>query len=170
MKYPITAISSCALAAALALSTLTPAVSADESNKTVATSSYSWYSLVGAWTSEVTHVDCTSGSLANPPPFRAQETFDLGGTYTQFGAAFGNRRSTGFGTWQRTGRDTFAASFSFFRFDDASGYIPIAVVRIERQITVTGPNSLLSTNRSIITTLDGAFLSKACSTEVGTRL
>jgi hypothetical protein len=164
MKNSIKTVASCALFS-LALSGLTLTASAGDAG-----SSPVPHALIGAWTSVVTHVDCVSGSLANPPPFKAQETFNLGGTYNQFGAGLGNRRSTGFGTWQRTGRTSFTASFTFFSFDAATGAMPVAIVRVDRQITVTGPNELSSTNQSTITTLDGIPLAKACATELGTRL
>lgn len=130
-----------------------------------------WYSLIGTWTSVVTHVDCTSGQATNPPPFEALDSFHLGGTYAQFGSVFGNRRSDGFGVWRRTGRDTFEASLSFFRFDDATGAIPVASIKLEREIRLTGPNTLMSVNRSAITLLaTGQVVQRACSTDAAARL
>jgi hypothetical protein len=164
MKNSSKTVASCALFS-LALCGLTLPASADDTGRSAVP-----HSLIGAWTSVVTHVDCVSGSLANPPPFKAHETFNLGGTYNQFGAGLGNRRSTGFGTWRRTGRTTFTASFTFFSFDAATGTIPVAIVKIDRQITISGPHELSSINQSTITTLDGVPLANACSTEVGTRL
>ena len=164
MKDPMKTAASCALFS-LALSGLTLTASAGDN-----AGSQVPHSLIGAWTSVVTHVDCVSGSPANPPPFKAHETFNLGGTYNQFGVSLGNRRSVGFGTWRRTGGTTFSASFTFFSFDAASGAIPVAIVRVDRQITISGPHELSSTNKSTITTLDGIPLATACATEAGTRL
>jgi hypothetical protein len=130
-----------------------------------------WYSLIGTWTSVVTHVDCVNGQPTNPPPFEALDSFHLGGTYGQFGSVFGNRRSDGFGTWRRTGRDTFEASLVFFKFDDATGAIPVASIKLERQIRLTGPNTLSSVNRSTITLLaTGQVVQRACSLDAAKRI
>ena len=129
-----------------------------------------WYSLIGTWTSVVTHVDCVSGQPTNPLPFQALDSFHLGGTYAQFGSVFGNRRSDGFGVWRRTGRDTFEASLIFFKFDDATGAIPVATVELERQIRLTGPDTLSSVNKSTIKLLaTGQVVQRACSLDAAQR-
>jgi hypothetical protein len=129
-----------------------------------------WYSLVGTWNSVITHVDCSNGQPANPPPFKVHESYHLGGTYSQFGSTLGNRRSDGYGVWRRTGRNTFEVSVTFFRFDDATGAMPTAVLRIDRQITMSGSNNLTSINRTTVTSLDGTtVLNRTCSNDVAER-
>lgn len=166
MKRSITfAVARVLVAAGLAASTATTSFADELQSKPGP-----WYSLIGTWTSVVTHVDCVSGQPTNPPPFEALDSFHLGGTYAQFGSVFGNRRSDGFGVWRRTGRNTFEAALTFFKFDDATGAIPVAGIKLERQITLTGPNTLSSVNRSTITLLaTGQVVQRACSTDAAQR-
>jgi hypothetical protein len=168
MKRAFSTLASGALVAA-ALGVSSPATTLASETESQVSAVSGWTSLVGTWTSEITHVDCVSGSPTNPPVFQGHESFHLGGTYTQFGAGLGNRRSTGFGAWRRTGKNTFAASFTFFGFDNATGAMPTAIVKIDRRITMAGPNELSSVNKSTITTLGGIPIATACATETGVR-
>jgi hypothetical protein len=75
-------------------------------------------SLVGSWDVTVT--------LLNPPPGapalqRSLATFDGDGGTIETAAVPGTLRGASHGTWERTGRDTYAMTRVFFRFNPQTG-------------------------------------------------
>jgi hypothetical protein len=159
----ITAIGATVLAIALT-------ASAHDSDADLEAHHGGWLSLTGAWMVDVTNVDCVNGAPTTQPTFKALEGFELGGGYVQYGVAFGNRRTTGIGTWERTGRDAFESTVTFVRLDDATGLMPIAIVKIDDKLKMTSANDVTITSHATFTTMDGVVLSKGCANSVGVRL
>ena len=76
-----------------------------------ATSDSDAVQLIGAWTVEVTQVDCTSGAPLGPS-FTSMITCARGGTMIEdtLNPAFGHgQRGNGQGTWKNTGTATYSA-------------------------------------------------------------
>ena len=71
---------------------------------------------VARWETE----DCTSGEIVpfGPNPFRILQTFNKGGTMNDYAARTGPaERSTGFGTWEKSGKRTFTSHTMALGFD-----------------------------------------------------
>lgn len=69
--------------------------------------------IVGAWTVDVTPVDCTTGTPVAPTR-KALALFDAGGTQSEPVAS--TARTGSVGTWRRTGRDTYVSDSIFLTF------------------------------------------------------
>jgi hypothetical protein len=85
--------------------------------------------LQGVWLTQVEIRDCISDSkLAGP--FPGIISFQAGGTVGESGPALPNsQRGAGFGVWRRTGRDTFAQTLTFQRFDVTGIYLGTQLIR-----------------------------------------
>jgi hypothetical protein len=79
--------------------------------------------LQGVWLTKITIRDCVTGaSLAGP--FPGIVSFQSGGTLSESGPALPNStRGPSYGTWWRTGRNTFAYTLTFQRFDLTGIYL-----------------------------------------------
>jgi hypothetical protein len=75
-------------------------------------------SIVGSWDVTVTLLNPPAGL---PPMQRSLATFDGDGGTIESAAVPGNVRGASHGTWERTGRDTFAMTRVFFRFNPQTG-------------------------------------------------
>jgi hypothetical protein len=84
--------------------------------------------LQGVWLTKITIRDCVTGaSLAGP--FPGIVSFQSGGTLSESGPALPNStRGPSYGTWWRTGRNTFAYTLTFQRFDLTGIYLGTQVI------------------------------------------
>jgi hypothetical protein len=72
----------------------------------------------GVWKTRVSIVDCLTRKIVFAGPFSGLITFAAGGTISESAPALPNTaRGPGHGTWRRTGRNTFAETIVFQRFD-----------------------------------------------------
>ncbi len=72
----------------------------------------------GAWKTRVSIVDCQTRTIVFAGPFAGLITFAAGGTISESAPALPNTaRGPGHGTWRRVGRNTFAETMVFQRFD-----------------------------------------------------
>jgi hypothetical protein len=88
-----------------------------------------WFAqLQGAWMSQVSIRDCTSGNVI-AGPFSGLITFHEDGTISEMGPALPNStRSPGHGSWYALGHSTFSERLVFLRFDLAGVFLGTQVI------------------------------------------
>ena len=83
--------------------------------------------LVGAWRTVVTLVDCQTGAPVGVPPIMGLATFNLGGTMSEWGIGPGSSpalRGPGTGSWQREhGWRDYSFTFIYYRYDASGAFI-----------------------------------------------
>ena len=83
--------------------------------------------IVGAWTTSVTLLNCQSGEPVGVPPFPGLATFNDGGTMSEYGISPGLTpalRSPGHGIWQREhGWRDYSFKFTFYRYNASGAFI-----------------------------------------------
>ena len=103
-----------------------------------------------------------------PPVLPAMNTFLPGGALFETGAG-SSARGPGHGQWVRTGDREFAATFAFFRFDQAGK--PLGAQRVTRAIRLNeGLDELRAEARFEVADLQGTVTARGRATETGTRL
>ena len=90
----------------------------------VSTAWFAQPTLVGTWQFDMTvrfnAPDCSTAEIVpfGPNPFPALISYHEGGTLSEFGSRSPSSvRSTGFGSWKRTGKTQYKARDTFMEFD-----------------------------------------------------
>lgn len=131
-------------------------------------------SLGGAWTVQVTLVDCQTGSTL-APPFTSLLGFSGNGLEsetTNNPALAPGQRSTGFGVWSHAGGNLYHVDAqALILFASTSGPHPIqaGAQRIQQTVTLSG-NSFTSTAAITFYDTTGAQVSAGCAKAAGMRL
>ena len=130
--------------------------------------------LVGTWQVEVTVRFDAPDCAASPPvpfgpnPFPSLNTFHVGGTMTETGSRSPpSRRSPGHGVWERMGRGSYEARYTFQGFD-ANGFLS-SNMDIRSNITVSADGATFEgVSRLSFSDLSGNVM-PFCATLSGTR-
>ncbi len=126
--------------------------------------------IVGAWTTAVTIVNCQTGQPVGAPPIIGMSTFNLGGTMAEWGGANPSLRSPSHGVWQRDHRwRDYPFTFMFYRYDPSGALIGSQRIAGKAVLAADG-----DTYESIVTVeivdLGNNVIAAACATSVGTRI
>ncbi|HEY3180369.1 MAG TPA: hypothetical protein VGL25_15990 [Casimicrobiaceae bacterium] len=119
--------------------------------------------IVGAWTTSVTLLNCQSGEPAGVPPFPGLATFHDGGTMSEFGVGPGSSpalRSPGHGVWQREHDwQGYSSTFIHYRYDSSGGFIGSQKVTSDLELAASGDAyvtksvvEILGVNNNVIAT------------------
>lgn len=130
--------------------------------------------IVGAWQVEVTvrfdAQDCTTSPEVpfGPNPFPSLNTFHVGGTMSETGSRSApSARSPGHGVWERTGRWTYDARYTFQGFD-ANGFLATNM-DIRSSITLAADgDSFEGVSRLLLADISGNVM-PFCATLTGVR-
>ena len=128
--------------------------------------------IVGAWRTVVTIVNCQTGQPVGAPPVIGLSTFNLGGTMSEWGVGPGAspaQRSPSHGVWQRDrGWQDYSFSFVFYRYDSSGAFIGSQKVDADAMLAASGDRY---TSIAAIEILDPSnnIVAKGCATSVGTR-
>jgi hypothetical protein len=118
-------------------------------------------SLQGAWTAQVTLLDCPSGQPAGAPPFRAVVVFHAGGTLSEASGP-SVQRTPSFGTWRREGGRDFSARSVLLTYD-ANG-LWTGMQEIRRTITLAADGlSFVAETITIATDSQGTVRFQGCA-------
>jgi hypothetical protein len=129
--------------------------------------------IVGAWRTVVTIVNCQTRQPVGAPPIMGLSTFQLGGTMSEWGIGPGSApalRSPSHGTWTRdAGAHGYSFTFLYYRYD-SSGAV-IGSQRVVADAVVAGDEYESSAVVEILDVHDNPILpAPLCATSVGTRL
>ena len=127
--------------------------------------------IVGAWRTVVTPINCQTGAQV-APSLRGLFTFNEGGTMSEYGIGPGSTpalRSPGHGVWQREqGWQDYSFAFTYYRYDPSGVFIGSQKVTATLEL---GANGDEFTTKSVVEAFDandnkvGTF----CATSAGTR-
>ena len=123
--------------------------------------------LSGTWKTTVTIINCQTGLPLPIPqnPFPALHTFEKNGTLLESSSR--NFRSSGHGTWERTGPDEFLTRVIFFRFAPGGAYL--GTQEGTRQIHLTSPDTFTAEGTAVQRDTNGNVVLTACDTATGER-
>ena len=131
-------------------------------------------SLDGTWqfvmTVRFNAPDCaTSDPIPfGPNPFPGLISYHEGGTLNEFASRSPSSvRSTGFGAWERTGRNQYVARYTFMEFDTTGALWRTMVIQSEIKLDRNGEN-YTGVNRLQLTDTAGTALN-FCATVEGVR-
>ena len=127
--------------------------------------------IVGAWRTVVTPINCQTGAQV-APSLRGLFTFNEGGTMSEYGIGPGSTpalRSPGHGVWQREqGWQDYSFAFTYYRYDPSGVFVGSQKVTATLEL---GANGDEFTTKSVVEAFDandnkvGTF----CATSAGTR-
>jgi hypothetical protein len=118
-------------------------------------------SIVGAWTAEVTILDCASGQATPAPPFRAIVVFHAGGTLSESSGP-PTRRTPSFGTWSASGANEYLASSLLLTYDAAGTYSGTQEIRRTIRVSPEG-NRFTAETQVVATDASGAVTFRGCA-------
>ena len=121
--------------------------------------------LVGTWLATITLNPAPPG---DPPSFPAMRTFQRGGVAMETSAST-PYRSPSHGVWERLGDHSYAATFSFFRFNSQGQYVGTARVKLNLELEQDGDTYTGSAVFEIFNP-SGALIVTGNTTEEGQRL
>jgi len=128
--------------------------------------------IVGAWTTVVTLVNCQTGQPVGAPPIIGLSTFNLGGTMSEWGIGPGSspaQRSPSHGVWQRDhGWQDYSFTFVFYRYDSSGAFIGSQKVAADAILAASG-ESYESIAEIEILDVSNNVVATACASSVGTR-
>jgi hypothetical protein len=128
--------------------------------------------LVGAWRTVVTLVNCQTGAPIGAPPIIGLSTFNRGGTMSEWGIGPGSSpalRGPSAGVWQREhGWRDYSFTFIHYRYDASGAFVGSQKVAADAVLAASGDTyeaisavEILGANDNVVAT--------ACATSVGTR-
>jgi hypothetical protein len=130
-------------------------------------------SIVGAWRTAITRVDCTTG-LPLAVPFRGLFTFNSGGTMAEFGAnavVLPTLRSPGHGVWEQgRGRRNYSFTFIFNRYNAAGAFTGTQRGMGTLELGAKGDSWTSNSTVQVFDIDDNQIGSTGCATGVGTRI
>jgi hypothetical protein len=127
--------------------------------------------IVGAWRTVVTPINCQTG-VQVAPSLRGLFTFNEGGTMSEYGIGPGSSpalRSPGHGVWQREqGWQDYSFAFTFYRYDASGVFIGSQKVTATLELGASGDEF---TTKSVVEVLDANDnkIGNFCATAAGTR-
>ena len=123
--------------------------------------------IVGTWRTQGAAINCQSGATLRT--FLGLDVFTDTGSMLASGSTNPALNSTGYGTWEHTGGQSFLNTIIFFRFNADGTYA--GTQKITRQIQLDGTaDGFTSTNTFEIADPSGNVIATGCSTETGTRI
>lgn len=124
--------------------------------------------IEGAWLLQVSRYDCQTGAAIQA--FQSLVTFAQGGTLSNVTTGTNPAlRTTGLGTWRRTGDHTFRAVTVVFLFDPAGVWT--TTQRIANRLEIgSDPDELTGTTKVHFFDTNGNLISTGCATVLGRRL
>jgi len=126
--------------------------------------------IVGAWRTVVTPVDCvTGGELA--PPFPGLFTFHKGGTMSEYGIGPGQTpalRSPGHGVWQRESGRNYSFTFTFYRYDTGGIFLGTQKITATMEVGTSGADFTTDSTIEIFDANDN-LIATLCGVAAGTR-
>jgi hypothetical protein len=131
------------------------------------------HTLVGAWRTVVTLVNCQTGQPVGAPPIIGLSTFNHGGTMSEWGIGPGSspaQRSPSHGVWQRDhGQRDFSFTFLHYRYDLSGAFIGSQRVAADATLAKGGDryDSIAAVE---IIDAGNHVVATACATSVGTRI
>ena len=138
-----------------------------------ASSGSSDQTLVGAWRTVVTLVNCQTGQPVGAPPIIGLSTFNHGGTMSEWGIGPGSspaQRSPSHGVWQRDhGWRDYSFTFLHYRYDSSGAFIGSQRVAADA-ILAASRDSYESVAAVEILNVSNNVVATACATSVGTRI
>src|SRR6478609_6679481 len=121
-----TSIIAFAVITALTATALVVSSQKTQANQSSASPNGAERTIVGAWRTVVTPINCQTG-LQVAPPLRGLFTFNEGGTMSEYGIGPGSSpalRSPGHGAWQREqGWQDYSFAFTFYRYNSSGVFI-----------------------------------------------
>ena len=123
--------------------------------------------IEGAWASDVTIKDCTSGAVLGQ--FKGTTLFIRGGTLAADNTMPVPTRGAAFGVWQVAASGSYGANMWFYRFN-ADG-TPAGTQKVKRVFTLSADsNAVTGTLTLQVIDNSGAVVHEGCGTEAGTRV
>jgi hypothetical protein len=124
----------------------------------------------GVWQTQVSIVDCPTRMIVLAGPFSGLITFVSGGTIGEMGPALpGTTRGPGHGTWARVGRNTFAESLIFQRFDMSGILLGSQEIRATAVVADDSNSYQVKDGTFEVKDTQGNMLAKGCSAVTATR-
>lgn len=123
--------------------------------------------IEGVWDSQVSIVDCNSGTVI--AGFRGLGMFIRGGSLTQTNNMPPTLSSPSMGRWQRLGRGHYTATFRFFRFLPDGSYTGTQKVTRDIQLDASG-NTFTSDVSFETSDTAGNVIATGCGTETSVRV
>jgi hypothetical protein len=146
---------------------------ATASAMSIASSRAAERTIVGAWRTVVTIVNCQTGQPVGAPPVIGLSTFNLGGTMSEWGIGPGSspaQRSPSHGVWQRDqGWKNHSFTFVHYRYDSSGAFIGSQKVVADAILAASG-ESYESIADIEILDVSNSVVATACATSVGTRI
>ncbi len=129
--------------------------------------------LVGAWRTVITIVNCQTGQPVGAPPIMGLQTFNLGGTLSEYGIGPGSTpalRSPGTGVWERDhGWRDHSLTFVYYRYDPSGAFIGSQKVASDVKLAASR-DSYESISAIEVLDVSDNVVATACATVVGTRV
>jgi len=129
--------------------------------------------MVGAWRTVVTLVNCQTGQPVGAPPIFGLSTFNHGGTMSEWGVGPGQspaQRSPSHGVWQRDhGWQDYSFTFVHYRYDSSGAFIGSQKVAANAELAKNG-DSYASVADVQIIDVSNNVVATICATSVGTRI
>ncbi|MBA3961625.1 MAG: hypothetical protein H0X40_06960 [Chthoniobacterales bacterium] len=123
--------------------------------------------IEGVWDSQVTIVDCQSGTVL--AGFRGLGMFIRGGSLTQTNNMPPALSSPSFGRWARTEAGYYTATFEFFRFLPDGTFSGVQKVTRDIQLEAGGDSFTSDVSFETYDTT-GNLIATGCGTETATRV
>lgn len=124
--------------------------------------------IVGLWDVTVTQVNCQTGSFVRS--FPSGYMFGAGGTLTETGTgAPPSQRTTGLGTWDYSGGQTYTTALKFFRFLPDGTFAGTAKATASIELSQDG-NALTATSTVELADTGGNVIATFCTTQTATRV
>lgn len=130
--------------------------------------------IEGVWRTVVTPRNCLTGdAIPNVPPIRGLFTFHKGETMAEWGVPGGSNpalRSPGHGLWTRVrpGRNGFAFTFIFYRYDAGGVLLGSQKITASLELSPFG-NTFASTSAIQLLDVNDNVIGTGCATAVGAR-
>jgi len=128
--------------------------------------------IVGAWRTVVTLINCQTGQPVGAPPINGLSTFNRGGTMSEWGVGPGSspaQRSPSHGVWQRdSGRRDYWFTFTHYRYDASGAFVGSQKVAADAVLGMNG-DTYESVAAVEILDVSNNVVATACATSVGTR-
>ena len=128
--------------------------------------------IVGAWRTVVTLVNCQTRQPVGAPTIAGLSTFHDGGTMSEFGVGPGSSpalRSPSHGVWQREhGWQDYSFTFIHYRYDSSGGFIGSQKVTADLELAASGD---AYASKAVVEILDvnNNVIAAGCAVSAATR-
>ena len=128
--------------------------------------------IVGAWRTTVTVVNCQTGQPVGAPTISGLSTFHHGGTMSEFGVGPGSSpalRSPSHGVWEREhGWHDYLFTFIHYRYDTNGSLIGSQKVTADAELAASG-DAYTSTATVQILDVNSNLIATVCAVSAATR-